>query len=67
MGVPELREPGSESYVCSEKDLRIYRNTVLESGKDTGNKRQSTAFVELFDKENAVVLAGVMSIVHGYL
>ena len=29
-----------------EKDLRVYRNTVLESRQDSGNKGQSTAFVE---------------------
>lgn len=46
MGVPELWEPRSESHVCGEKDLRVYRNTVLESRQDSGNKGQSTAFVE---------------------
>lgn len=46
MGMPQLRKPGSEPYVCGEKDLRVYRNTVLESRQDSGNKGQSTAFVE---------------------
>lgn len=59
MGVPELRQPRPEPYVCGKKDLRVYRDTVLEPGKDAGDQRQSAASVE--DKNPCQLPGGVIN------
>ena len=43
LGMSELRQPRSEQDVCCQTDLRVYRNTVLESGTYTGDQRPRAA------------------------
>lgn len=43
MGVSQLRKPESGQDVCSQKNLRIYRNPVLEPGTDPGDSGSGTA------------------------
>ena len=45
LGMPELRQQGSEQDERGKKNLRLYRNPVLEPGKNPGDKRKSHASV----------------------
>ena len=47
--MPQLRQHRSGNYERCKKNLRIYRNSVLESGKNAGNPRTRAAPV----KENS--------------
>lgn len=46
MALPELREYESGTAFSGKKNLRLYRNAILESGKNTGDKGSGTASVD---------------------
>ena len=47
MGESALRKPQPGYTECCKTYLRIYRNAVLESGKNAGDQGESSASVEL--------------------
>jgi len=53
MGVSALRKPQPGYTECCKTYLRIYRNAVLESGKNAGDQGESSASVELISGRNA--------------
>ena len=57
MGVPELRQPRSEQDERGETYLRLYWNTVLESGQNTGDQGTVLHFI----KQGTVVCTGLCS------
>ena len=56
LGMSGMREPRSGYDECCAQNVRVYRNTVLEPGKNTGNQRESAASVKYSNSSLSLVL-----------
>ena len=45
MGMPQLRQSGSKYHECGKAYLRLYWDTVLEPGEDTGDLGKGASFI----------------------